>query len=130
MSTITTKCAHINALDLTPMIDHISNERDPLTISSGWPREVALAIAEQYKAFLYILKVYPKELIVPFREVDEFWHAHILHTEKYHKDCETVFGHYVHHVPHKQKTDEDLAFYEVHYNQTLDLILKEFPGIE
>lgn len=30
----------------------------------------------------------------------KFWHYHILDTRAYHKDCDTVFGHYLHHFPY------------------------------
>ena len=31
--------------------------------------------------------------------VDIVWHTHILFTQKYHDDCDTIFGHYLHHEP-------------------------------
>ena len=39
------------------------------------------------------------EDIVVSKDVDEFWHTHILHTMKYTEDCERVFGTYLHHNP-------------------------------
>lgn len=127
---IETKCPAINALNLHPMIDRISNPEDELTYSSGWPREVAEKIAEQYKAYLWLVKIYPDKVLIPFREVDEFWHQHILHTQQYHADCEAIFGRYLHHIPHGQKTEEDFAFYEKHSEETLELLMKEFPEID
>lgn len=32
-------------------------------------------------------------------ELDEYWHAFILDTVRYHRFCEAVFGDYLHHVP-------------------------------
>lgn len=32
-------------------------------------------------------------------DVDEVWHAHILHTQTYAEDCEDYFGHFLHHLP-------------------------------
>lgn len=34
------------------------------------------------------------------RRIDMIWHQHILHTREYEKFCESVFGHFVHHLPH------------------------------
>ena len=127
---IITKCPALNALDLEPMINRISDPEDELTYSSGWPREVAEKIGEQYKAFLWLLKIHPDKIIVPFREVDEFWHQHILYTKKYVEDCQNIFGYYQHHIPHKQKTEEDKTFYEFHSDETLRLLLEEFPDID
>lgn len=36
----------------------------------------------------------------PSEEVDEFWHNHILDTQKYHQDCDMIFGKYLHHYPY------------------------------
>ena len=52
-----------------------------------------------YRAFLVLNALYPQERIVPPKEVDEFWHAHILDTKKYADDCEAVFGYFFHHYP-------------------------------
>jgi hypothetical protein len=127
---IETKCPAINSLNLQPMIDRISDPDDELTYSSGWPRDVAETIAEQYKAFLWIAKLHPDKILIPFREVDEFWHQHILHTEQYVSDCQAIFGKYRHHRPHKQKTEDDRLFYEKHSQETLEILMKEFPDIE
>lgn len=35
----------------------------------------------------------------PTHVVDIFWHTHILFTRKYFKDCEAIFGQYLHHEP-------------------------------
>jgi len=127
---IETKCAAINELDLQLMIERISDPNDELTYSSGWPRDLAEKIAEQYKAFLWISKLHPDKILVPFREVDEFWHQHILHTRQYVQDCQNIFGRYLHHTPHKQRTEEDSRFYEEHSKTTLEILMKEFPEID
>jgi hypothetical protein len=50
------------------------------------------AIEREYRRFLVLNMLYPFESIVPCREVDKFWHAHILDTAAYRVDCERVFG--------------------------------------
>lgn len=32
-------------------------------------------------------------------DVDDIWHAHILHTRKYAEDCGSYFGYFLHHTP-------------------------------
>jgi hypothetical protein len=32
--------------------------------------------------------------------VDEIWHQHILDTHAYHRDCDAIFGSYLHHFPY------------------------------
>lgn len=49
-----------------------------------------------------------KKALLPSDPVDEFWHAHILHTEQYAAFCERNFGYFVHHRPldHAATPDE------------------------
>jgi len=37
--------------------------------------------------------------VVPTEDIDRVWHAHILHTDAYARDCERVFGFFFHHNP-------------------------------
>jgi hypothetical protein len=54
-----------------------------------------------YRAFLQIaLDAEPGFSPAPTRAIDIFWHHHILDTQKYHADCEAVFGFYLHHFPY------------------------------
>ena len=62
--------------------------------------------------------MYPTKTIVPSKDIDTFWHTHILDTKKYTTDCEILFGKYFHHFPYfgmRGKKDEDnlkQAFHE------------------
>lgn len=79
----------------------------------GWPvPETDDAIA-RYRAFLKDVYDYRQQRkaagkdeaaagiqgLVPDPVTDVVWHTHILFTEKYHQDCETLFGEYIHHRP-------------------------------
>jgi hypothetical protein len=70
-------------------------------LGEGWTREYAESVERAYRNYLTVLVKHPgdAEDIVVSKEVDEFWHTHILHTMKYTEDCETVFGTYLHHSP-------------------------------
>jgi hypothetical protein len=94
----------------------------------GWrPDEVELGI-RQYKNLLFLWKKYPDQgPLPPSEDIDEVWHNHILDTEKYHQDCNAIFGRYLHHYPYfgidDKSTQEDLnAAFEI----TKSLYLKEF----
>jgi hypothetical protein len=61
----------------------------------------AVARAEAgYRQFLKMAAKYPEEPVVPSEEVDEFWHMHILDTQRYGDDCERIFGRFMHHDPY------------------------------
>ena len=90
--------AAINALDLESVK---VRAMDP-ELGEGWTREYAEGIERGYRTYLTMLAKYPDhaEDILLSKDVDEFWHTHILQTIKYTEDCEAVFGNYLHHAPH------------------------------
>src|SRR6267143_1144415 len=90
--------AAIHALDLESVK---VRAMDP-ELGEGWTREYVERIERGYKTYLTMLAKYPDhaEDILLSKDVDEFWHTHILQTIKYTEDCETVFGKYLHHAPH------------------------------
>jgi hypothetical protein len=89
--------AAIHALDLQPIKLRVM---DP-ELGEGWTREYTESIEHAYRNYLTMLVKHPEDAedIVVSKDVDEFWHAHILHTMKYTEDCERVFGTYLHHNP-------------------------------
>jgi hypothetical protein len=86
--------AAIRALDLESV-------KLRVTDAEGWTREYADSVEVEYKNYLAMVVKYQEhaEDILLSKNVDEFWHAHILHTMKYTEDCERVFGKYLHHNP-------------------------------
>jgi hypothetical protein len=53
---------------------------------------------------------FPDESIAPTKDVDKFWHGHILDTLKYAEDCQNVFGYFLHHFPYfGMRGEEDAA---------------------
>jgi hypothetical protein len=89
--------AAIHALDLEPVKLRMM---DP-ELGEGWSREYADSIGVAYRTYLTMLVKYPDhaEDILLSKDVDEFWHTHILQTRKYMQDCQNVFGSYLHHEP-------------------------------
>jgi len=77
-----------------------------------WNIEKAKKVEQLYRYFLTLVVAYPNKHIVPTKDIDTFWHTHILDTEKYMKDCQEAFGYYIHHFPYfglRGKKDEKLA---------------------
>ena len=90
------RIARVNTLDLGPIkfkLVHAEGEH-----STGV--HAAERVEKQYKRFLILNLMYPHKQIVPNREIDMFWHAHILDTIKYAEDCEQIFGRFLHHFPY------------------------------
>lgn len=95
-----------------------------------WSRERVRRVEELYKRFLYLAYTHPEVAVVPSKEVDEFWHAHIMDTEKYVADCEAVFGEVLHHYPYLGvKGPEDVQALKRAFENTNSLMQAQF-GID
>lgn len=124
---VTTGDFEIDNLNLTRVI---AKAMDP-TSGYAWPQHEAEEIAGLYRAFLYLCKRYTDHVVVPPREVDEFWHLHILDTRNYLVDCQRIFGSYLHHFPYAglegtalpQGKEEELK------EKTLELVARHFPQL-
>lgn len=66
----------------------------------GWTPGTVMRAERGYRQFLKLSAKYPSVAIVPGEEVDQFWHAHILDTQRYASDCERLFGYVLHHNPY------------------------------
>lgn len=66
----------------------------------GWSIEYTDLVHAEYIKFLALTRAYPDLAIVPSGEVDTFWHYHILDTQAYAEDCQSVFGKILHHFPY------------------------------
>jgi hypothetical protein len=119
--------AAIHALDLECIKVRMMDQE----IGKGWTRAYADAVERRYKRFLVLAVKYPdlaEELVID-RDVDEFWHAHILHTVKYAEDCEHVFGCFLHHRPHRRTgSDSEAAERALRAQRTRVLHKLEFGG--
>lgn len=86
---------YINAIDFSMNIKKMVEHQ-------GWLKGEAEAACRLYRNFLFINKKYGDQYtsLPPSEDIDEFWHNHILDTQKYRKDCEIIFGRYLNHYPY------------------------------
>jgi hypothetical protein len=88
--------AGVESLHLEPIKFNIGCKEDVY----GWTGEHAERIELAYRRFLVLRAKFPQQQIAPTRDIDAFWHAHILDTRKYAADCDRIFGEFVHHYPY------------------------------
>jgi len=113
----------IGELDLGPIKFKLMDAAE----GEGWTRELVERIEVEYRRFLTLLAKYPHETVAPSKEVDRFWHAHILDTQKYIEDCERVFGRYLHHFPYLgMRGADDAAALAAAGARTRELYAAEF----
>jgi hypothetical protein len=115
--------AAIHALDLEPI-------KFKLMAKDGddkWSQEQADLNEKGYRQFLILIAKYPGESIAPSKDVDKFWHGHILDTMKYAEDCHNVFGFFLHHFPYLGMRDEEDVEERIDSARLMDeLSMKEF----
>ncbi len=117
--------AAIKSIDIEPVKARLMDAE----LGEGWSREYADSVGEAYRTYLTMLVKYPEHTdeILLAKDVDEFWHTHILQTRKYSHDCQVMFGNYLHHEPHiGERTDADLTRQAVLAEKTSRLYQQEF----
>ncbi|MHA7841207.1 MAG: glycine-rich domain-containing protein [Gammaproteobacteria bacterium] len=81
----------------------LSAVEDRLVNIDGWKRKYAKEACKQYRNYIFLRKKYgPEHELPPSVEMDDVWHAHVLHTRDYFDFCNTIFGEYLHHDPHME----------------------------
>jgi hypothetical protein len=70
-----------------------------LTRLAGWDEARFEAALREYRRFLELCRRFPDLKIMAPAEVDELWHAHMLDSVHYVRDCDRIFGRYLHHDP-------------------------------
>lgn len=93
----------------------------------GWSFEKVQSLETWYRRFLYLVYLYPEKTIVPTKDIDTFWHTHILDTQKYTADCKCLFGHYFHHFPYfGMRGEKDRQNLKTAFQNSNDLYFKHF----
>lgn len=112
---------YIDNLDLEYIVEAMCSPNYPLP---RWTKDDAQKCCRLYKDFLILKKIHRGVPLVPTREIDEFWHNHILYTKEYVNDCMKIFGHYLHHQPASPTENPDEMVKA--YLKTKQLYLDEF----
>src|SRR5262245_41081146 len=121
--------AAIQVLDLESVKRRVMDAE----LGEGWSREYADTVEAGYKTYLTMLVKYPDdaEEILLSKDVDEFWHTHILQTMKYAQDCDRIFGSFLHHDPHVgERTEADHRRREMLAEKTRRLYEREFGSAQ
>jgi SAM-dependent methyltransferase len=112
----------IDELDFTQQ-----KNRMALQDNMGWGTKKLDFVENQYRNMLYLWAKYSDMIIPPSKDIDEFWHNHILDTIKYHKETTQIFGHYLHHIPaFGMDNEHDFHLLMDGYRLTCSLYEKEF----
>lgn len=80
---------------------NLTRVRKQLKKKLAWTDARVRAIEKEYRTFLSQVRLDNgiRRRRPLSEDMDQFWHFHILDTPKYTKDCQRLFGLYLHHKP-------------------------------
>ena len=92
-----------------------------------WDRKKVDQVEKKYRQFLILNLKHSDHTIVPTKEIDIFWHSHILDTMKYAEDCQAIFERFLHHFPYfGMRGKEDAKNLQEAFASTQQLFKEEF----
>lgn len=115
--------SYLANMDLSYVIEFMCSDRYPL---ASWEVDDAKYLEMLYKRFLWLMIKYPERSFVPTKVIDEFWHNHILYTKKYHHDCDSLAGKYLHHTPSDPEQEDESEELSTNFELTQKLYEQEF----
>ncbi|MGI9282542.1 MAG: glycine-rich domain-containing protein [Endozoicomonas sp.] len=101
LETLEEKWTYINSsINWTWLYESLTVEEKNAAFQPLVDCETADEIFKQYKRYLYMLCKYDDIYFSPTIAMDIAWHAHILDSQAYFRDCHALFGRYQHHFPY------------------------------
>ncbi len=86
----------VATLELAPLAQKLRHSEE----GPCWDEATFGRADMEYRRFLTMKRLEPQAELVPSKLMDEMWHAHILDTRRYIRDCQLLFGQYLHHFPY------------------------------
>ena len=113
----------VNSIDLEPIVYKlVSCPEGP-----QWTFEQAFHAEKWYRRFLFLILRNNQESVIPTSAIDEIWHFHMLDSRKYMKDCDLLFGQYLHHFPYLGlRGDADVKQLHDAFEKTLGVFRDNF----
>lgn len=92
----------------------------------GFTQDQVDEMESEYKKYLFIRVMHPQKLLPMSKEVDDFWHAHVLNTRNYLRFMQEVAGgSFIHHGPTVSE-DENIKLMPNYLNGTIALLTRYF----
>lgn len=86
-----------------------------------WTREQRERSLQRYQKWLLLKVFYPKARLAPTRDIDLFWHLHMLSPVAYSRDCNRLFGQLLDHDGGFGKGPGELTRLQVVFTRTAEL---------
>lgn len=117
-----TRLVQIDSFDYEPVKRKVArDEKVTLDLDQG---------IENLKRYYAVALLDPLNLHAVSKEVDPFWHSHILFTSEYQNFCQSIFGEFVHHQPLDPEDKPQVAFVTSLYEYTLQVYKDIFTSVD
>jgi hypothetical protein len=91
------------------------------TFPKEWTEERRRRSLARYEKFLLLAARHPDVPVAPCRDIDEFWHLHMLQPQAYHDDCMRLFGFILDHDGGFGKSEEEVPVLAAVHERTARL---------
>lgn len=88
---------------------------------SDWTREQRERALDRYQRWLALKQLFPRARFAPTRDIDRFWHLHMLSPVAYYRDCIRLFGRILDHDGGFGKGDGELPQLRATFERTATL---------
>ncbi|MEM1244372.1 MAG: glycine-rich domain-containing protein-like, partial [Pseudomonadota bacterium] len=113
---------YLQKIDLQPVVER-------LVRLEHWALNEAKDAVQQYRNYLFLKLKYPEKKLPPSKDIDDVWHAHILHTKAYRDFCEEIAPYsnmpFLDHWPQLPHSAADNTLVQL-FAETQNLYQKEF----
>jgi hypothetical protein len=92
----------------------------------GLTLKQATEAIERYRQFLVLHYLYPDRKLVPDRLIDLVWHECVLNTRSYGKNCQDLFGYFLHHDPEIRLSEGENQTSDSDFTVTCQLLEQHF----
>lgn len=97
------------AVDVAPIsVDLMASSYRSDDFPQDWPCEQRQRSLRRYVRWLQLKQRHPSRPMAPTRDIDLFWHLHMLSPVAYHRDCMRLFGQVLDHDGGFGKADGEL----------------------
>lgn len=118
------KVKQIDDFDYRPVAKKVNRDLN------GVPQTYLDQGIENLKRYYVVALLDPANRHAVSRQVDPFWHAHVLFTRPYSDFCQHLYGHYIHHTPLDPDDQKMVAHVTKLYNYTLEIYQKIFTSVD
>lgn len=91
-----------------------------------WTREQRERSLSRYEKWLNLKLLNPKARLAPTRDIDLFWHLHMLSPVAYHRDCMSAFGRLLDHDGGFGKGPGELPLLQEVFKSTAELWERQY----